>query len=187
MRRRAQCKAHLRASIAKNTPYLVVNPTLTLLHGASRTARCGATRRRIRTQNLSPTPCDHKVGFPRTLLLAIGAQGCARTTSFHGQRAHILRGKERGFCSQDRDLKTVLKQVVRQAWYTCSSSRSELRAIYGSCVSVRQSRLMGNVIIGSGGQKRAHEPTAAARWRRRRRLEGAWRARGGGSDTAGAI
>ena len=57
-----------------NPAYLTVEAALALLHGASRTARCGATRRRIQTEDGHQPPCAHTARLSNTLLLAVGAE-----------------------------------------------------------------------------------------------------------------
>ena len=100
LRCRAQCKGHKRASIAKNTPYLAVNAALTLLHGASRTARCGATRRRIRTEDGHQPPCAHTARLSKTLLLAVGAEARASAAIFSIDIHPHHSRKNEGACSQ---------------------------------------------------------------------------------------
>ena len=54
--------------------YLAVNAALMLRRSASRTARCGATRRRIRTEDGHQPPCAHTARLSNPLLLAVGAE-----------------------------------------------------------------------------------------------------------------
>ena len=68
--------------------YLSPSALLGPRHAASRTARCGATRVRIRTKDWYPPPCGHTARLPRTLLLAVGAEARARANIFfiaHGR------------------------------------------------------------------------------------------------------
>ena len=51
--------------------YLAVNAAVMLRRSASRTTRCGATRRRIRTEDGHQPPCAHTARLSNPLLLAL--------------------------------------------------------------------------------------------------------------------
>ena len=93
-------KGHPRVHDKVYTRAFAVNAALTRPRSASRTARCGATRRPIRTEDGHQPPCAHTARLSKTLLLAVGAEARASAAIFSIDIHPHHSRKNEGACSQ---------------------------------------------------------------------------------------
>ena len=97
--------------------YLAVNAAVMLRRSASRTARCGATRRRIRTEDGHQPPCAHTARLSNPLLLAGGLRPVVGRTWSASDIVALADVKVTRSASRFFYLATVLQQAVRLAWF----------------------------------------------------------------------
>ena len=95
--------------------YLAVNAAVMLRRSASRTARCGATRRRIRTEDGHQPPCAHTARLSNPLLLAGGLRPVVGRTWSASDIVALADVKVTRSASRFFYLATVLQQAVRLA------------------------------------------------------------------------